>query len=106
MARKRDKTRERSMVRERIKILFEKAEERALAGELEGADRCVELARALGMKYNVRAPAKFKRFYCKHCYRFLLPGRTSKSRVNSGQRRVEVKCLSCDGIMYYPLSKK
>jgi ribonuclease P protein subunit RPR2 len=106
MAGRRDKGAERAVSWERILLLLEKAKESAKAGNLPQADRCVELARGFGMKYNVRIPRELKRLYCKHCYRFLLPGRTSKTRVNSRMRRVEVRCSSCGGAMYYPLLSK
>jgi len=105
MARRRDKKAEREIVLERMQILFDKAKESARSGELGQANRYVGLARALGMKYNVRVPRELKRLYCKHCYKFLLPGKTSRSRVNSQKKRVEVRCLSCERLIYYPLSK-
>jgi len=105
MTRRRDKKVEKDIAEERMTILFAKAAEASKKGELDSADRFIELARKIGMKYNVRIPRKYKRVYCKHCYSYLSPSKTSRSRTNAQKRRVEVTCLKCKKRMFYPLRK-
>ena len=46
---------------ERIDILFNLAEEEAKAHKFQRANRYVDLARKIGMRYNVRVPSQYKR---------------------------------------------
>jgi ribonuclease P protein subunit RPR2 len=92
------------IARERIKILGELAIKRAKEGDIELANRYIYLARKIGMRYNVRLPKDLKRRYCKYCYKFLLPGKTSQHRMKHGI--LTVKCLNCNGIMRYPVKNK
>ena len=78
---------------ERIQILLNLAEEEAMAHRLSRANRYVELARKIGMRYNVRIPRHNKRKFCKHCHAFLLPSINSSVRLRG--RTVTVHCRSC-----------
>jgi len=81
------------IARERITLLFEEAERRVRdAPEL--SKRYVQLARKIGMRYNVRLPKHLKRQYCNYCYAFLKPGLTSKQFTKNG--RIAITCLSCN----------
>ncbi|HEX55424.1 MAG: hypothetical protein DRO90_02750 [Candidatus Altiarchaeales archaeon] len=100
------KKRDKRIAMERIEILFKNADDSALNGNIENANRYIELARRIAMKYNIRIPREYKRKFCKYCYRYLLPGRTSRTRINSRMRRVEIKCLSCGRRIFYPLNTK
>jgi ribonuclease P protein subunit RPR2 len=88
---------------ERIDILFDLAEEEALSNNLPRATRYVDLARRIGMRYNVRIPGKFKRKYCKHCHSFLLPGENSRVRIRGG--RIIVFCENCNQYMRMPIAQ-
>ena len=66
---------------ERIQILAERAGEMARAGDALFADRYARLARALGMRYNIRLPPDFKRRLCRGCGSYLLPGRNLRVRL-------------------------
>lgn len=86
---------------ERIKKLFEEAgktEEQSLA------NRYVELARKLGMRYKVRIPPELKRRYCKHCYAYLIPSKNCRVRVARG--KVIYLCLNCKHFTRVPYSGK
>lgn len=100
MARRRRRGQERSIARERIDILFTEALKAALAGNAARANRYVELARRIGMRYNVRIPQAHRRRFCKVCYAYLLPGRTATVRVGSG--RVVAHCHACGATMRVP----
>jgi ribonuclease P protein subunit RPR2 len=88
---------------ERIDILFGLAEEEALSHNLSRATRYVDLARKIGMRYNVRIPGKFKRRFCKHCHNFLLPGENSRVRVKNG--RIIVFCENCNQYTRMPITR-
>lgn len=100
---RKDQEKQRIIATERIGILLETADRSALGGNLVRANRYVELARNVSMKTNVRIPRDLKRKFCKHCYSYLLPAKTSKNRINSKERRVEVECFNCTKKMYYPI---
>ncbi len=91
------------IARERIKILFSLAQERALEGDEELARRYVEHMVNLSRKYNVRIPRDMKRMYCKKCYTFLIPGKTAQVRLKKG--KVVIKCLRCGTYKRYIYKK-
>lgn len=86
---------------ERIGLLFEEADKAALRGRIDLADRYVELARAVGMRYNVPVPAAMRRRACRGCHGYLLPGATSRTRLNRG--RATITCLRCGHVTRVPL---
>jgi len=81
---------------ERMQILIERAGESARAGEQALADRYAQLARALGMRYNIRLPPQFKRRLCRACGSYLVPGRNMRARLRPG--RAVWSCLKCGSI--------
>ncbi|MFH1100829.1 MAG: ribonuclease P [Methanobacteriota archaeon] len=88
----------------RITRLFRLAEYYAMCGRMNLADRYVALARKISMRYLVSIPAEFKRCYCTHCYRYLLPGVTGRVRVHRG--RLIISCLRCHGRTRMPLRRR
>ncbi|UCF07520.1 MAG: ribonuclease P [Thermoplasmata archaeon] len=82
---------------ERIDMLFSMAEREALAHRYQRSDRDVELARKIGMRYNVRIPGHFRRRFCKHCHAYLLPGRNCRTRLSG--KTVTVHCEKCGRFM-------
>jgi ribonuclease P protein subunit RPR2 len=92
------------IARERMVLLMEQADQAALAGRMDLADRYVDIARRVGMRYNVRFPASYRSRFCKGCYRYLLPSSTSRIRMN--RARVVTTCLRCGHVMRRPLGEK
>ncbi len=88
---------ERGIARERIEKLFELADERVI-DEPELADRYVELARKISMKYQVAIPSRLKRRFCGECGGFLKPGVNCSVRINSKNRTVNYHCERCGGV--------
>jgi ribonuclease P protein subunit RPR2 len=86
-----------NIANERIEILFEFAEHERGIGKYDRLDRYVELARKIGMRYNVRIPLEHKRKFCKHCYSYLHPGRTADVRIR--KKTMIVQCKNCNNIM-------
>ena len=84
---------------ERIKILMNKA--KGVFDKNPGlANRYVTLSRKIAMKYKIRFPRELKRLFCKHCYKFLKPGKTSRVRTHKGH--VVIYCLNCKRFMRFP----
>ena len=81
---------------ERIEILFREAETSARRGETGLSDRYVQLARAIGMRYNVRIPAALKRRGCRKCGAFLVPGKNLRVRCRHGT--TVWTCLKCGAV--------
>lgn len=82
-----------ALVHKRFDRLFKLAEENALAHNFKLANRYVELARKIGMRHNIRIPAKYKRRFCKNCNFYLLPG--VNARIRTRNRRVVIFCENC-----------
>jgi ribonuclease P protein subunit RPR2 len=78
---------------ERIDLLFQFAEHERALGKYKKLDRYVDLARRIGMRYNVRLPANYKWKFCKHCYSYLHPGRTADVRTRN--KFIVIHCRSC-----------
>ncbi len=92
------------VARERIDLLMVEADRAALAGSIELADRYVELARRVGMRYNIRVPTAHRRRFCRGCYGYLLPSVTSRTRLQRG--RVVTTCLRCGHVMRLPMASR
>src|SRR5207237_917264 len=85
MVKRRHRGMERRIAAERMVTLFRLAESEALHRRAGRSRRYVELARRIGMRYNVRVPALFKRSFCKKCLAFLLPSVTARVRIGRGR---------------------
>jgi len=94
-----------AIAKDRIRILFDEAEKR-FRDRPELSDRYVELARKIGMKYNVPIPAKYKRKFCKKCHKYLCAGINARVRLNPKEKCVNITCLECGEIMRVGYSKK
>jgi len=102
----REKEKQRKITRERIDYLMDLADKAAYLGNLKLANDYIKQARELGMRYNVRLAAEHKRKFCKYCYNYLKPSISSKVRINSAKSRVEVKCLRCGRVMFFPYGRE
>ena len=78
----------------RINKLFQLAEKNALLGDFFHANRYIEIARAISMRNRISIPKEFKRYFCKHCYDYLLPGVNSRVRINRG--KLIIYCNNCN----------
>jgi ribonuclease P protein subunit RPR2 len=105
-SRRKSKEEGESIAVERIKILFSLADRSALSGDLALATKYVTRARAIAMKYNIRLGRGYGGRFCRACSTYLLPGKTSIVRINSSEKRVEIKCLTCGRKIYKPYIKE
>ncbi len=95
-----DQPKIKKIAEERIKKLFQQAEE-VFSSDKSLANRYVTLARKISMKTKTRIPTSLKRKFCKHCYKFLMPGVNSRTRIRGG--KVIISCLGCKKFMRIPL---
>lgn len=89
---------------ERIRRLFEVADKRVSEDRkdsVELANRYVELARDIGMKYNVSIPSELRKKYCHECFSFLKPGFNCQIRINSKNSTVNYHCKVCGEVNRY-----
>lgn len=86
---------EQEIAGERIERLFELAEKRVKEERKELADRYVELARDIGMKYNVSIPTELRKRFCDNCHSYLKPGMNCRVRINSRKSTVNYTCGEC-----------
>ena len=96
---------QKRMARERIELLFRKAGEE-FRDNPERSHRYVQLARRIGMRYNIRMPKSARTRICKFCHRYLVHGANSRVRTRKEQQAVIVKCLECGHVMRYPYRKE
>jgi len=97
------KKKQKEIAKERIKTLFAQAQE-VFPKNKSLANRYVTLARKLAMKVRIRIPKEYKRKFCKHCYKFLVSGKNSRTRTRDG--KVIISCLECKKFMRIPFKKK
>ena len=100
---RKNKKKNKNIAVKRIKYLFELAEKKARFNQMDLADRYVEIARKLSMRYLVKIPKEFKRKYCKHCYSYLIAGKNSRVRVSRG--KIVLYCKNCKKYTRIPLKK-
>ncbi|MFB6143903.1 MAG: ribonuclease P protein component 4 [Candidatus Nanohaloarchaea archaeon] len=85
----------REIAEERIRRLFDLAEEKFSEGRKELADRYVELARRTGMRHQVSIPREFRHRFCSSCGAFLVPGENCTVRIDSKNATVNYLCEDC-----------
>lgn len=81
------------IAKERIIILFDEAKKRP-----DFAKRYVELAKKIGMRYNVRLEGH-KRKFCKYCSSYFIP-KNSTTRMKNGI--LNVTCKDCNKTNRFP----
>lgn len=94
---------QRKIARERIKILFELAE-KEFKKYPEKSRRYIQLARKIGLRYNIRFSRDLKRKFCKNCNSLLIHGFSSRVRIKN--KVLEIKCLNCGKTYRYPFKSK
>jgi len=96
-----DKKIQNTIAKKRINKLFLMAENKALSGNITLANRYVEIARKISMRYLVPMPREYKRRFCKHCYHYLLPHVNSRVRIHRG--KLITYCHHCKKYTRIPL---
>jgi ribonuclease P protein subunit RPR2 len=95
----------RRIADERIRILFNKAEE-IHASEPERAQRLIDLARRIASRNRVHLPSDLRRQVCRGCKRLLLPN-TSRTRIRKAREpHISTTCLTCGHVNRMPLRRR
>ena len=89
------------IAKERIDILLSEAY-KAFAHHPERSERYVAIARKIGMKCNVSIPHEYRMMFCKNCGRYLIPGLSSRIRLNSRKNNIVITCKNCGSVKRYP----
>jgi len=89
------------IARERISILFREAG-KEFRKHPERSKRYVELAKKIGMRYNVRIAKNLKRRFCSRCSSYLKPGVNCRVRTSESKQAVTVTCLACGFVSRHP----
>ena len=97
------KQKQKEIAKERVKTLFQQAE-KVFSRNKSLANRYVTLARKIAMKVKLRIPLELKRKFCKHCYKFLMPGKNARIRTRDG--KVIISCLECKKFTRIPVKKR
>lgn len=87
------------IAKERMEILLKLAKKEARKNP-ERSRRYAMLARKIGMRYNVRLPAGWKRKFCKSCGTQLKAGKKAPKGPAGGAK--VIKCPKCNRIYSYP----
>jgi len=82
----------------RINTLFREAA-KVFHKDKQLANRYVQLARRISLKYKAKIPQAYKRMLCKNCLCYLVPGATVRIRLR--QKYMVHYCLVCKNIMRY-----
>jgi len=92
---------QQKIAKERIDILFNLAN-KEFKKHPERSRRYVELARKIGLRYNVRFTRTLKRKFCKNCNSLLKPGISAKLRLDSKTKVIVIRCLNCNKTYRHP----
>lgn len=95
---KKRKDSQKNIASERIKELITQSQA-IFPKENKLADKYVQMAKSISMKYKVPFNKSQKLKYCKKCSSFLVPGNNARIRVQRG--KIRVLCLKCKNIMRY-----
>ncbi|MBI5798272.1 ribonuclease P [Candidatus Woesearchaeota archaeon] len=94
---------QKKIAKERIAILFQKAEE-TFPKDAARANRYGDLARRIAMKLNLHLSKEQKHKLCKHCYSFLQQGVNATTRIRDS--KIITFCKTCKKYSRIPLTKK
>ena len=84
----------------RINILFKLAKEN-FKKDSKLSDKYIKMARRIAMKYKIRLPSQFKKMFCKHCHKYLVPGVNCRVRIH--KHRIIYYCFGCKHYIRHPI---
>jgi ribonuclease P protein subunit RPR2 len=93
---KRSRSEARRIATEQVLQTLDKALDLAKA-DITEAERKAKKARNVGLKFNVRLPYSYRLLFCHGCKEFIVPGITSRVRLQAGGVVTHV-CLKCGHI--------
>ncbi len=87
---KKEKQKQKQEAIEEIARLFELASKPLYR---KYADRYVQIARKIAMRFNIKLPQELRRKFCHNCYAFLKPGKNCQIRLS--KKKMSILCLKC-----------
>jgi ribonuclease P protein subunit RPR2 len=93
------------IAKERMSILFSLAK-KELGKHPERSRRYIELAKKIGLRYNIRLSRELKRGFCKNCNTLLVSGKTCINRLDSAKKTINIICKNCGNIIRIPYKVK
>ena len=90
------------IAKERVEKLFSLAEKAAIDSDMEHANRYIEMAWKIKLKFRLRLSKEQKRLFCKKCLSFLADGKTGSYRTENKQ--LVIRCNNCENVTRIPLS--
>ncbi|MEM5793193.1 MAG: ribonuclease P [Candidatus Aenigmatarchaeota archaeon] len=88
------------IAKERIEILFNLAKEN-IKNHPERSRRYIQLARKIGMRYNIRLSKEKKVLFCKKCNSLLAEGNYEELEKKIPKIKL-IKCLNCGEVKKIP----
>ena len=98
----------RTLALERIDYLMKTAIQ-IYSKNPEIAERYVQLARRYSMSSKAEFPLQYKQMICHNCKKLLLPGFTSRHRIQSRKKRGTryiITCLHCNHLVHMYFKQK
>jgi ribonuclease P protein subunit RPR2 len=96
----------KQIARKRVQILFEEAN-RTYKENPMLSQSYILAARKIAMAARMRLPQIYKNSICKNCNTFLVPGKSSRTRIKqSREPHVIVTCLKCGNQSRFALKSK
>ena len=96
----------RKVALERVKTLFQLAHAN-VRDRPDLAQRYVDMARNISMRTRLHLPPEYRNQICRHCKKFILPGTSSRVRIQTRREpHLVVTCLYCGGKTRIPLKGK
>jgi ribonuclease P protein subunit RPR2 len=90
------------IAKERIRILLNLGEREILDNNnYARARRYVELARKIGMRYNIRLGKNYRGKICRKCNSYLITSTSARVRCHGG--RIIIVCKQCGNIIRVPV---
>jgi len=82
-----------------IKELVENARKMEIDGNIKMERRYISLALEISKHYKVKIPDK--RYICKKCNAYLIPGKNATVRIR--KNRIVIKCLMCGTVKRFKI---
>ena len=94
----------KELTEDRIERLLKTAEDAAVKGDLDLANKCVEKLWAIKLKFRIRLKPNQKKLFCKKCLHFLVDSKTGRFRTREG--KLVITCLNCGAVSRQPLHER
>ncbi len=95
------KANHKNIAKERIAELFKQAS-MLTPEDIRLANRYVELARKIGMKFQITIPNELKKRFCPKCHTYWFWGTNARKRTRDN--KIIISCSACKQTLRYKIS--